>query len=635
MENEINKTYSDGTIEDRVYRYLKENNGNSADIIDAVPDGAVFHNFTPARDNLLRWYPFNKNSRILEIGAGMGALTPFFASVCEEVVALEPSSSRARIISERCRDCSNVQVVVQPLETFCGQEASFDYVTLIGVLEYAGIYADGDNPWLEMLKKARYFLKPGGRLLFAIENKFGLKYWCGAAEDHTGIPFDSISNYSRSQGATSRYAGNKGVRTFSKGELECMLTQAGYFNSKFYYALPDYKFPMLMLTDESESADVLAGDVKYGYPAESTLIANELKLYPEIIRNGVLGFFANSFLIEALNADDVNCGINTVTIKRDYRAKYRIITAIGQDTVTRISTNKESDAHIAQLIENTQFLQKRNIPCVTQQNYGSGETRSIRITAPRADNVFMEAVRAGRTALAMEMLDKLKAYLLMSSATYNRNGKVILETGYIDMTFRNSFWKDGDLLFFDQEWAMPDVSVQYILYRSIKYAMVHIPETDSAMYYRYCGITEEDRDAFESGENDLLQSLMDVQSCTWFDKTMYHSGLELESVIARKMENQNAHIEQLIESERGLQAENKCKEGHIEQLLQRERELLAQNRMRSEEIQNLQYELGYQSGIAETLQKSEAELRRLLEEAYSQIDRLQYRLGAGSSAGNR
>lgn len=40
-----------------------------------------------------------------------------------------------------------------------------------------------------MLNMLKPFLKENGKVLLAIENKFGLKYWCGAAEDHTGIPF--------------------------------------------------------------------------------------------------------------------------------------------------------------------------------------------------------------------------------------------------------------------------------------------------------------------------------------------------------------------------------------------------------------------------------------------------------------
>ena len=38
------------------------------------------------------------------------------------------------------------------------------------------------------LIKIKQLLKPDGKLLIAIENQYGLKYWCGALEDHTGLP---------------------------------------------------------------------------------------------------------------------------------------------------------------------------------------------------------------------------------------------------------------------------------------------------------------------------------------------------------------------------------------------------------------------------------------------------------------
>ena len=57
---------------------------------------------------------------------------------------------------------------------------------LIGVLEYAGVFSDGYEPALKMLKKARSMLNPNGRLFIAIENQLGLKYFAGVPEDHIG-----------------------------------------------------------------------------------------------------------------------------------------------------------------------------------------------------------------------------------------------------------------------------------------------------------------------------------------------------------------------------------------------------------------------------------------------------------------
>jgi len=67
-------------------------------------------------------------------------------------------------------------------------------------LEYSGKYGKGDNPYLDMIKESKSFLKKDGILIIAIENRFGLKYWRGAPEDHTNILFDSLEGYPNYQG---------------------------------------------------------------------------------------------------------------------------------------------------------------------------------------------------------------------------------------------------------------------------------------------------------------------------------------------------------------------------------------------------------------------------------------------------
>lgn len=92
------RKYSDGDIENKIARYLSEHNGNTTNIIQDLPEGTVFHNFTSARSNLISWYPFLSNDRVLEIGAGMGCVDQCsYAQMCRQVVALEPSIKEHRL----------------------------------------------------------------------------------------------------------------------------------------------------------------------------------------------------------------------------------------------------------------------------------------------------------------------------------------------------------------------------------------------------------------------------------------------------------------------------------------------------------------------------------------------------------
>ena len=50
-------------------------------------------------------------------------------------------------------------------------------------------FTEGKTPYETFLKEMGGYLKPEGKLLIAIENRLGLKYFAGAPEDHTDIHF--------------------------------------------------------------------------------------------------------------------------------------------------------------------------------------------------------------------------------------------------------------------------------------------------------------------------------------------------------------------------------------------------------------------------------------------------------------
>ena len=541
--------YSDGDIEDRIIEYL-DCKKNMDEIIEDIPEGAVFHNFNQARENLINWYPFKEEDTVLEIGAGMGGLTNWLTSVCKQVVSIEASSKRAEIIKKKCKDANNLNVIVGNLSDVKIQE-KFNYVLIIGVLEYVGIYETGEDPWGMFLKNAKQYLKPNGKLLLAIENKFGLKYWCGAAEDHTGIPFDSINDYLLSSGKTQRYANTSGVRTFSKYELEELLYGIGFEKLKFYYPLPDYKFPMLILTDKSKDSSSLVKSVKFSYQEEATLISNEANLYPQIIDNGMLSFFANSYFIEAFSENAVQSEIDTVTIKRDYKTNYKIATIFEHDQLRKKAVLPEAFTHLREMEKNISKLQERGLKCVDQEQTQNGESICNYIKAERADNALQNAINCDDYNTAIQMLESLKQSLYKSSDYIFQDGSIILKECFLDLTFQNSFWIENELVFFDQEWLIQNIPLKFILYRAIKYALPRAQDQKFGMYYY--GISDDECSEFADAEQEFLKNLMDEGNCKWFDPYMYQERLLINSKHKSEIECYKVHVEQLLEGERSLQ----------------------------------------------------------------------------------
>ena len=183
---------------------------------DQVEFPVIYH-FSDIRTNILCWYPIKKTDSVLEIGAGCGAITGMLCEKAGNVTAVELSKRRAEINYERNKQRDNLTIMVGNLNDMIFS-AKYDYVVVNGVLEYAMSFTEGDTPYETFLRKMGDYLKDSGKLLVAIENKLGLKYFAGAPEDHTDLYFFGIEGYPE----------NHSVRTFSKVELSELLKNSGF-----------------------------------------------------------------------------------------------------------------------------------------------------------------------------------------------------------------------------------------------------------------------------------------------------------------------------------------------------------------------------------------------------------------------
>ena len=281
--------YSDGSVEDdllEIAKNLTEEELNAE--IARRKSWPVLYHFSHIRHNILSWVPFGEDDRVLEIGSGCGAVTGIIAQKAHSVTCIELSKKRSYINAYRNSNYSNINILVgnfQDIEK--NLKECYDYITLIGVFEYAKLYIGSDDPYVEMLSRIKEHLKPGGQILIAIENRLGLKYFAGCAEDHTGVFFDGIESYTKSQG----------VQTFSKKELTSIIDRAGDFETKFYYPYPDYKFPLMIYSDQFLPKK---GELKltaYNYDRARMELFDETKVADSLIANGLFPDFSNSFFV--------------------------------------------------------------------------------------------------------------------------------------------------------------------------------------------------------------------------------------------------------------------------------------------------------------------------------------------------
>lgn len=158
------------------------------------------------------------------MGAGCGAITGAIADKVAKVTAIDLSKRRSLINAYRNQDKDNLEIMVGNFNDIAaGISEQYDYVTLIGVLEYGECYIPGENSYQVFLEKIRGLLKSNGKVLIAIENQLGLKYFAGCREDHVGRYFEGIEGYTNTSG----------VRTFSKKQLQIYCWRADMTTCSF------------------------------------------------------------------------------------------------------------------------------------------------------------------------------------------------------------------------------------------------------------------------------------------------------------------------------------------------------------------------------------------------------------------
>ena len=279
--------YSDGAIENDlleiVKKYKKE---DYQKVIEERGSWPILYHLSEQRANIVEWIPMDKNAKVLEVGSGCGAITGMLSSKAKEVVACDLSRRRSEINATRNSDCENVTIHVgnfRDIEPDLPKD--FDYIFLIGVFEYGQGYIGTDSPYERFLKMLQRHLKRGGRIVIAIENRLGLKYFAGCAEDHLGTYFTGIEGYPADSVA----------KTFSRNGLINIFKKCGINEYHFYYPYPDYKLMTMIHSDSYMPKHGELQDNVRNFDRDRMVLFNEKHAYEELVRDGMYADFANSF----------------------------------------------------------------------------------------------------------------------------------------------------------------------------------------------------------------------------------------------------------------------------------------------------------------------------------------------------
>lgn len=466
--------YSDGTIEDVILEMVKQ--GKSLfEIKKEEYDYAVLYHLSQERENILNWYPFDKNASLLEIGAGCGAITGMLASKVQRVVATDISKKRTLINYYRNEQRENIEYYIGNFNDMQFGE-KFDYIVLNGVFEYAMSFTATEAPYEDFLKYVLTFLKENGRILIAIENRLGLKYFSGAPEDHTGTLFLGLNDYE----------GNNSVRTFSKSEWTTILESVGIENYRFYYPYPDYKFPNEIFTEEFCQG---YGKDYYNFLDNCAAIFNERAVAGSLVRENLVGKFSNSFLIELSPKPLEELGkVIYAKINSQRDEKYQIITTIreehGERRVFKNFLREEAKDHILSIQKNEEIFKNENVSCLKAQDTPEGLMYPY-LSEGSLNDEFRKDIKKRSKEKIVDYLRKVFEAILcenigvtdykterfqqvFGNVPEKYRALVCVRPANVDSILDNIYRKEGKYIFIDNEWIFDfPVPKDFIVWRCI------------------------------------------------------------------------------------------------------------------------------------------------------------------------
>lgn len=382
----------------------------------------------------------------------------------------------------------------------------FDYVVFACVLEST---VDPGS----FLKKIREYLKDDGKILFGMNNRLGLRYFCGDRDKYTGRSFDGIENYAR---VNPEDMSSLGGRLYSKEEVIDMLYAAGCKNPRFYAVLPCLEEPQQIYAEGCVPNEEL--DVRYNpfYDYPKTVFLEEERLYSTVIKNGLFHIMANSYLVEwSENGDFAPTESVTVSMERGREnAMSTIITS--RDTVIKKAVFDEGRDKVELLQRNSEYLMAHGVKMV-DSSVENGDFVMPYVTGESAVAYFRRLLRENLDLFYSE-LDRFWNIILHSSEhvpyeevdwrhiepgvrdnpdkqkeddpqkdkwekiAMEKKGSLgaILKRGYIDLVSLNCFVVDGEFVFFDQEFYEENIPAYTLLWRTMSFIY-----WNSAQYEKY------------------------------------------------------------------------------------------------------------------------------------------------------
>lgn len=476
---------------------------------ETAPSWEALYHLSHLRGNLTQWLPIGSGERVLEFGADTGQLTGGLLTKAGQVVCLEESLARCRILAKRYQTAENLTVYAGDPWKHLGEE-TYDWIVAPGLLMDAGKYFTGEDPAVEAVRMILPHVKPGGHLVLGSDNRFGLKYWAGALEPHTGCYFDSLIGYGP---------------TCSKREMERILKESGCGEARFYYPYPERWFPTAIYSDDRLPR---AGELNKNFrnfEGERLVLFDERKAYDQIIRDGRYPEFANTFL--CVIGPEPEEQIIYCKYSNDRADRFMIRTDIVKTTeeleVRKVPLSEEAKTHIRSMKDWEEILdrscKKNHISanrCTLRGDTACFEYLQGRTFEEMLDDRLAHGDQEGFMSILFRYRTLLMETLGPEAEPFKKSGTFIemfgnpeLPKAYRGAGINDLDWIFGNLMetkdgvcLMDYEWTFDvQVPMEYLLWRAVSLYQHDRPDVWELGLMKQMGITPEEETVFEEMEH--------------------------------------------------------------------------------------------------------------------------------------
>ena len=432
------------------------------------------------KKNIIAWYPIEKGKSVLEVG--------FDEEIFKELESKTENVTKVENAGEI--------------------SGSYDYITLIGTFE---------NHSIEEIKNivaiSKAHLNQGGKILLAMKNKFGMKYYAGEKINDKLSSFESVVNN------PDGYIGYTSLKNILD-ELD--------LKYKFYYPLPDFNFTNVIFTDEflpnKDSID--ARDINL-CKEEDFIVFSERDAYKELISENkdLFKYFSNSYFVEIGNDNNFE-NIKYVSYGITRRKEYQIKTIIREKDVLKSANNSDAKSHIDSISNNIDILTNAGLELLDKKEDESIVSRYLE-GAKSYDEVLMNIYKEEGLDALVEKIKEYKENIIDKLGILENAEKTVFDkyevaindelksklhftkNGVLDLIFQNTLVSDDKLYVYDQEWFEENVPLEFILYRAIFYFTELKNTIDINLVYEKLGLSEF-KDVFEELETNIQNQIKDL-----------------------------------------------------------------------------------------------------------------------------